>query len=585
MKFQKIISKLLAAGIAAVGFVGASGTANAETLAPVYVGGSINIASTGTWTNGDLSASYDHNTQTLTFTGKGTVKSGQWSVEPNGRGAGAGIFAYTGGTLTINLAEGADVTVVNYGTPPAGYGADSETYAIYMEDTKLNITGAGKLTVKSTGANYCTGIYTYTTKKVSEDVGVTIDGAAVDVDANGTSVARGIYTTGGNLDITNNASVTVKGYPTRAVALAGNGITGTLTYYDQADALASNNYDGSGASEINTANLQSYKYVSITPKEAETGVYVASRQITSKGWTNGGLSASYDAKTKTLTFTGTGSVDAGQISVNGVVTYGAGIFTNNEGTLTINLADGADVTVNGKSHESYPNSYGIYAPNADIKIAGSGKLTVNAPAMLSQSETAQSNAIETAKNVIIEGAAVNAAGLAAASGWGSRGISAAGVSLTNNAILNARGVTRAVQIKDSALSIYENAAVKAAKHYDGTELNPFVNEYTDIALKAYQLVSIKPQTYMSTTENKGGFVSDDEKKTGDENDELTVFETSINGSGTIDTIYWNIRHSSTEKALFPSAQPEITLNGGSAIVTVIVKGLADSEASATAVIF
>ncbi len=586
MRFQKIISKLLAAGITAVGFAGVGGTVNAEASAPVYVGGTTNIAETGTWSSddGNLSADYDSDTNTLTFKGTGTVKSKQWSIESSGRGAGSGIFAYTGGTLTIKLEDGADVTVENYGTPPAAY-TDSESYAISLEDTKLNITGAGKLTVESIGASKCTGIYTRTSELVGSDVGVTIDGATVDVDANGTTIARGIWTTGGDLDIMNNASVTVKGNITRAVALVGNGITGTLNYYADANAVASNNYDGSEASEIDTTKLQTYKYVSITPKEPETGVYVASHQITSAGWTNGGLSASYDAETNTLVFNGTGSVDANGFSVNGVNTWGAGIFTNNEGALTISLADDADVTVNGTSNANYMYSYGIYVPNASIKITGAGKLTVKAPEMLSSDGAARSNAIETGGNVTIDGATVNAVGLASAGGYGSRGISAAGVSLINDAVLTAKGVTRAVQITDNELSIYDNAAVKAAKHYDGTELNPFVNEYTEDALKTYQLVSIKPQTYTSTTENKGGFVSDDEKKNGDKSDEITVFETNISGKDTIDTIYWQVKSGSTDKAIFPSAQPAITLNNGSALITVIVEGLANSNATASAVIF
>ena len=562
MKFQKAISKLLAAGIAATAFAGGVLTANASEINDAVADG-MRVGSVGT----GVKADYDSTTKVLTLSGTGTITSTKNGAK------GAGITG-SSQNLVIQLADGADVTV-------NGIDKGADSYGIYQFGGSVTIKGAGKLTVNAaTGTSESVGICTY--NKTNGSLYIT-DGATVVANGSGTTgkgvnVYHSIYGNS-NIELSNGGKLIAAGQ-TYAVDVAPTGY---------AVAKASTSVDGTGAVEFEAANVATYKYAEFTAAaeepEAPSGVYVASKQITSEGWTKDDLSASYDADTKTLTFTGKGTVDAAQISVGDVVTYGAGIFTNNDGTLTIQLADGADVTVNGKSHVDYEYSYGIYAPNADIKITGNGKLTVNAPQIASTSQYALSNAIQTSKNVTIDGAAVDAVGLASASAYGSRGISAACISLTNNAILNAKGATRAVQISTD-LSIYENAAVKAAKQYDGTELNPFVNEYTDTALKAYKLVCIKPQTYTSTTDNKGGFVSDDEKKTDDKNDEITVFETNITGTeGTIDTIYWNVKSGATEKALFPSAQPALTLNGGSAAVTVIVKGLANSEATAAAVIF
>ncbi len=454
----------------------------AESPSGVYVA-SKQITSMGILRD-DISVSYDADTQTLGLSGTGTIASTQISVDGVNT-QGAGIFTANEGTLTINLANDADITIEG-----RSHEIYSEAYTVYAPNADIKITGKGRLTVKAPES--LSSEPTRKSNAIQTSGSVVISEAkvyAVGLEEAGGFGSRGIEAAA--VSVENNGKLLAQG-ATRAIQMATDSI---LSYYEDAAITASNNYDGANPVEfVNeySSNIKNYKYIRVMPAESPSGVYVASEQITSMGMVRGGVSAAYDADTQTLVLSGTGTIASTQININGVNTQGAGIFTENEGTLTINLADDADITVEGRSHEIYSEAYTVYAPNADIKITGKGRLTVRAPESLSSEQTRQSNAIQTSGSVVISEAEVYAVGLEEAGGYGSRGIDAAAVSVENTGALLAQGATRAIQMaNDSILSYYEDAEITASNSYDGTNPVEFVNEYNS-NIKNYKYISIMP---------------------------------------------------------------------------------------------
>ncbi|MGM9935935.1 MAG: hypothetical protein ACI38A_01180, partial [Candidatus Ornithomonoglobus sp.] len=142
MKFQKTISKLLAAGIAATAFAGVVLTANASPINDDVADG-MRVGSVGA----GVTADYDSTTKVLTLSGTGTITST----------TGANGAAITGSSqnLVIQLADGADVTV-------NGIDKGAYSYGIYQYAGSVTIKGAGRLTVNAaTGTSESVGICTY----------------------------------------------------------------------------------------------------------------------------------------------------------------------------------------------------------------------------------------------------------------------------------------------------------------------------------------------------------------------------------------------------------------------------------------
>lgn len=222
-------------------------TAIAASPGDLYVCGSVIKKDTLTLDNGNVTASFDELSRTLTLSGNGTISNDTNPANTQG----AAIFGTSsyGGDLNIKLADEADITI---NAKSVAYG-----YGIYNSSGQVSISGNGKLTVN--GANGSEG----TALAVWGNNGRTlsIDSALVILKGTEKSSACGAAYFN-KIDVKNKGELIASGGK-QAVSCAPETYTGT-------EITASKSYDGSNPGTYNAADIASYKYIHIKAPEGST---------------------------------------------------------------------------------------------------------------------------------------------------------------------------------------------------------------------------------------------------------------------------------------------------------------------------
>ena len=565
MKKSKIISSVLSVSIAVTAFAGFAVSAEAEGYSD-WVGYSTNDTE-AEWNYGadndgttTTTGTYDPSTGTLAFTENTNLIGCTYQY-------GSAIAATLGTDLVIDLA-GYDVTV------DATQLSDSWIAGIYRYGGNLTIKGPGSLTVTASGG----------TEKNAALIGYygaairIIGGANVvlyDEDDNG----YGLWASG-NVDVENGTLEMTGG--DGAVTIRGNG--GAIETEGK-QVTAGENVQSASAWN-NTTAITSYKYVKIVshtpeepeqPEETELGVTVGGQSLTNinSKYEKDGVTAEYDAETATLTLSGRGTIAGAENDTTDA--YGAAIWAKQ--AITVELSNEADVTLRGAARGGY--SYGIStytAQNGTLTITGNGKLTVKTDAD-AQNESA---ALYTTGDISVKGNAdVTAEGTAAKHFAVNRTGEGGSIAVSGNAKFSMINTGENNLFNGTFSYPSENYVVKALAD-DGS-----VAVY-DADPEKYKAVNVKPASASSTTENIGAFKGIKADGTADETDIATGFKTTItsDSSEALESLYWTVKAGeNSTRHLFPESTTTITLDHGSAVITVIVQGLYDNTATANAYIY
>ncbi len=567
MKKSKIISSVLSVSIAMTAFAGFAASAKAAGYS-AWVGYSIDDTK-AEWNYGEDpdstttdTGTYDPSKGTLTFTEDTELIGCDYQ---SGTYCGSAIIAEGATDLIIDLAEN-DVTV------DATRLSNSWIGGIYRNGGSLTIKGPGSLTVTASGGTTeNAALMGYNGAAISITGGANV--VLSDTDNNG----YGLWASG-NVDVENGTLEMTGG--AKAVTIRGNG--GTIETEGK-QVTAGENAQSASAWD-NTTEITSYKYVKIEsqtseepePEEEQLGVTVGGQSLTNinNKYEKDGVTADYNAETATLTLSGSGTIAGAENDTTNA--YGAAIWAQQ--AITVELSDGADVTLQGAARGGY--SYGIStytAQNGTLTITGNGKLTVKTDAG-AQNESA---ALYTTGDIYVTGNAdVTAEGTA-----------------VNHFAVNRTGAGGNIDVSDNAKFSMINTGEKNL--FNGTFSYPSENYVVkaladdgsvavyDADPEKYKAVSVKPASASSSTENIGAFKGINADGTADETDIATGFKTTISSdsSEVLETLYWTVTSGQDTMHLFPDSQTTITLNGGSAVITVIVQGLHDETATANAYIY
>ncbi len=569
MKKSKIISSVLSVSIAVTAFAGFAATAKAAGYSQ-WVGYSTDDTK-AEWNYGvghestnTATGTYDPSTGTLTFTEDTTLKG--LTSEPSAYGS--AIYTYGNLDLTMDL-NGFTVTV-------DAEQINAYNYGIYRVGGTFTIKGPGELIVNASGGTTESAAlngYTGAVVKITNGANVSL----TDNDSNGYGLMAS-----GNVDV-ENGTLEMTGGKAAINLVSGSTNKGSIT--TEGKTVTAGENAQSVSAWDNTTAITNYKYVKIVshtpedpeqPEETELGVTVGGQSLTNinSKYEKDGVTAEYDAKTATLTLSGTGTIAGAENDTTNA--YGAAIWAKQ--AITVELSDGADVTLQGAERGGY--SYGIstyMAQNGTLTITGNGKLTVKTDAG-AQYESA---ALYTTGDIYVTGNAdVTAEGTAAYHFAVNRTGAGGSIDVSDNAKFSMINTGKQDLFNGTFSYPSENYVVKALAD-DGS-----VAVY-DADPEKYKAVSVKPASASSSTKNIGAFKGKKADGTEDETDIATGFTTTItsDSSEALEALYWTVKSGNDTKHLFPDSQTTITLSGGSALITVIVQGLYDEKATANAYIY
>ena len=563
MKKSEIISSVLSVSIAVTAFAGFAASAEAAGYSE-WVGYSTDDIK-AEWNYGvddnrttTSTGTYDPSTGTLTFTENTDLIGCDYQ-------SGSAIAATPGTDLVIELA-GHDVTVDATKVSGEWIGG------IYRSGGNLTIKGPGSLTVTASGGTvYNAALIGY----VGSAISITGEAKVVLSDTDDNGYGLRVW---GNVNVEKGILEMTGG--TNAVYFEKGGAIETK----DKQVFAGENAESASAWNGSTS-ITEYTYVKIVsgmseepeqPQETELGVMVGGQSLTNLNnkYEKDGVMAEYDAETATLTLSGKGTINGPQNDTTNA--YGAAIWAKQ--AITVELSNKADVTLQGAARGGY--SYGIStytAQNGTLTITGNGKLTVKTDAGAHN----ESAALYTTGDIYVTGNAdVTAEGTA-----------------ENHFAVNRTGAGGSIAVSDNAKFRMINTGEKNL--FNGTFSYPSENYVVkaladdgsvavyDADPEKYKAVNVKPVSASSSTENIGAFTGINADGTADETDIATGFTTTItsDSSEVLETLYWTVTSGQATKHLFPDSQTTITLNGGSAVITVIVQGLHDETATANAYIY
>lgn len=573
MKKSEIISSVLSVSIAVTAFAGFAASAEAAGYSE-WVGYSTDDIK-AEWNYGvddnrttTSTGTYDPSTGTLTFTENTQLIGCENDINQY---CGSAILADTGTDantrtdLVIELA-GHDVTVDATKVSGEWIGG------IYRSGGNLTIKGPGSLTVTASGGKvYNAALIGY----VGSAISITGEAKVVLSDTDDNGYGLRVW---GNVNVEKGILEMTGG--TNAVYFEKGGAIETK----DKQVFAGENAKSASAWD-NTTEITNYKYVKIVsgmseepeqPQETELGVMVGGQKLTNinNKYEKDNVTAEYDAETATLTLSGKGTINGPQNDTTDA--YGAAIWATQ--AITVKLSDGADVTLQGAERGEY--SYGIStykANNGTLTITGNGKLTVKTDAG-AQNESA---ALYTTGDIYVkDNADVTAEGTAASHFAVNRTGKKGSIVVSDNAKFSMINTGEKNLFNGTFSYPSENYVVKALAD-DGS-----VAVY-DADPEKYKAVNVKPVSASSSTENIGAFKGIKADWTADETDIATGFKTTITSASNeaLETLYWTVTSDQATKHLFPDSQTTITLNSGSAVITVIVQGLYDETATANAYIY
>lgn len=565
MKKSEIISSVLSVSIAVTAFAGFAASAEAAGYSE-WVGYSTDDIK-AEWNYGvddnrttTSTGTYDPSTGTLTFTENTDLIGCDYQ-------SGSAIAATPGTDLVIELA-GHDVTVDATKVSGEWIGG------IYRSGGNLTIKGPGSLTVTASGGTvYNAALIGY----VGSAISITGEAKVVLSDTDDNGYGLRVW---GNVNVEKGILEMTGG--TNAVYFEKGGAIETK----DKQVFAGENAQSASAWD-NTTEIKNYKYVKIVsgmseepeqPQETELGVMVGGQSLTNLNnkYEKDGVMAEYDAETATLTLSGKGTINGPQNDTTNA--YGAAIWATQ--AITVKLSDGADVTLQGAERGGY--SYGIStytATNGTLTITGNGKLTVKTDAGAKN----ESAALYTTGDILVTGNAdVTAEGTAAM-----------------HIAVNCLATGGEIKVSDNAKFSMINTG-EGKNLFNGTFIYP-TDDYVVKALAKngsvavynadpaeLKAVNVKPSSASSTTENIGAFKGIKADGTADETDIATGFKTTItsDSSEALEALYWTVKAGENNtRHLFPESTTTITLDHGSAVITVIVQGLYDNTATADAYIY
>ena len=519
---------------------------------------------------------YDEQTGTLTFSKDITLYGASSASEYKTYYGTAVTWQYAvedvDQNMAIRLENGANVTL-----DATNRDAFTYLYGLYGTGT-LVITGDGTLTIKAnagTSDNYALCVYNGKEGKTLGNIIIKDNVKLKLEDADDNGIGIGVYGPGaGNITIKDNAVVEAYG--------GAKAINKAPIIPDTAEVTVGDSAETAQAWD-KTSDITQYKYVKINASGEETseeptepeepvelGIRIGENMLTDKEptWTNGAVTAVYDIDSDTLTLSGTGSITGpGWEDRYG---YGAAIYANK--ALNIVVAKDADITLNaGTGADGWVYGIYTYAYDADITIGGEGKLTVN-----STSDAANSVAICPYGRTADGGYDLTLTGsVDVTANGGAYGIyawqnKAGWIQIKDSASLTAKGTEKAVLVADFFNSYIYDGKKSFIGTVDGGAWDATnVTKATSISIKP-ALFTQETSPAMTGTNGKTGFV------------------TTINGTTagtTIRSIKWSITSNSVTKELSPLEQPNITLDeNAQAVFAVIVEGLNDADATATAVV-
>lgn len=565
MKKSEIISSVLSVSIAVTAFAGFAASAEAAGYSE-WVGYSTDDIK-AEWNYGvddnrttTSTGTYDPSTGTLTFTENTDLIGCDYQ-------SGSAIAATPGTDLVIELA-GHDVTVDATKVSGEWIGG------IYRSGGNLTIKGPGSLTVTASGGTvYNAALIGY----VGSAISITGEAKVVLSDTDDNGYGLRVW---GNVNVEKGILEMTGG--TNAVYFEKGGAIETK----DKQVFAGENAQSASAWD-NTTEIKNYKYVKIVsgmseepeqPQETELGVMVGGQSLTNLNnkYEKDGVMAEYDAETATLTLSGKGTINGPQNDTTDA--YGAAIWAQQ--AIIVELSDGADVTLQGAARGEY--SYGIStytAQNGTLTITGDGKLTVKTDAGAKN----ESAALYTTGDILVTGNAdVTAEGTAAM-----------------HIAVNCLATGGEIKVSDNAKFSMINTG-EGKNLFNGTFIYP-TDDYVVKALAKngsvavynadpaeLKAVNVKPSSASSTTENIGAFKGIKADGTADETDIATGFKTTItsDSSEALEALYWTVKAGENNtRHLFPESTTTITLDHGSAVITVIVQGLYDNTATADAYIY
>lgn len=563
MKRKKFFSVIFAVSIAAAALAGFSAPAGA---AENWVGYSTND-SQAEWNYGEgysgtttTTGIYDPSTYTLTFTENVKLYGCEYQL---GAYCGSAVLSVAGNDLIMDLA-GYNIEI------DASQLESSWIGGIYKNGGHLTVKGPGTLTVNAAGGSqYNAALMGY------DKAGITITGGAnvvlSDMDDNG----YGIYASG-PVDIEDGTLEMTGGSKAVYLVSEGNIITEgkTVTVGESAE----------NASEWNAATpITDYKYVKISSSE-ETEQPVTKTAVTVGGqllndgdtYENGGVSAVYDSDTATLTLSGAGTIYGAENDTTNA--YGAAVWAQQ--ALTVSVADGSDITLQGNERGEY--SYGIStytAVNGELEITGGGKLTVKTDPDAAN----ESAALYTTGDITVSGGvSVTAEGTGAKHLAANRTGSGGKITVEDNASLHMKNAGAAALFNGTVNYPHDGYTAKAAaKDGSPAELGAEPSLYSEYHIKPAPAAAV-------TTENIGAFKGQKADGSADESDVATGFVTTVSSETemSIEALYWTVTSGEDTKQLYPeSALPALEINGGDVKIGIIVQGLYDAEAVASAYIY
>lgn len=526
------------------------------------VGHELTTTSTGT---------YDPTTGTLTFE-KDTKLYG--CENDNKSYYGNSIISVENTDLTLDL-NSFNVTLdsTNLNEIEGGY---DYIYGLYKVGGTLTIQGPGTLNITASG-----GSKESVALRAHDGADIKITGGAqvnvTDNDDNG----YGLFAAG-NVDVIDGLLTMTGG--AAALDFASND-TANIDIFHKEITAGDNAYDtitwtvtdaGESAKE-----LEKYKYVRIEPAEApDTSVTVGGTTLKNgQTYTSDNVTAVYDSWTSTLTLSGLGTINGLTGDTSGA--YGAAIWASS--AITINVADDADITLQGGASANNSYSYGIFSSSGTLTITGGGKLTVKSA---DSQTTYPSAAVYTGDNITISGSVkVTANGLGSNHLAVNNTKSSGTITIPDGSIAELHMINEKI---DAATKLFNGSLV----YPDGYLANALDKNDEDIQLGSpadqYSEYHIKPNELsgISETEYIGAFYGDNADGTENDEDAATAFLTTIKpkGSVTISALSWTVTSQGESQTLFPKNFATLELNS-EAKIGVIVKGLYDSAATAEAYVY
>ncbi len=522
--------------------------------------------------NGTTTGTYDPNTGTLKFE-KDTTLYG--CENDNKSYYGNSIISVENTDLTLDL-NSFNVTLdsTNLNEIEGGY---DYIYGLYKVGGTLTIQGPGTLNITASGGSVesvALRAHNGANIKITGDAQVNV----TDIDNNG----YGLFAAG-NVDVID-GSLTMTG-GAAALDFASNDTANIDIFHKQI--TAGDNAETATAWTVTDAGesakeLEKYKYVKIEPAEApDTSVMVGGTTLKDgQTYTNqdNTVTAVYDSWTSTLNLSGSGTINGLTEDTSGA--YGAAIWASS--AITINVADDADITLQGGASANNSYSYGIYSSGGTLTITGGGNLTAKTDA----SATKESAAVYTVGNITISGNVK-----VTAEGTGSNHLAVNNtkplgtITIPDGSIAELHMINEKI---DAATKLFNGSLV----YPDGYLANALDKNGKDIQLGSpadqYSQYHIKPNKLSGISETKciGEFKGDNADGTSNDTDTATAFLTTIKpeGSVTISALSWTVTSQDESQTLFPKNFATLDLNS-EAKIGVIVKGLYDSAATAEAYVY